>query len=248
MTFLLLIGLFVSACDRPEPPARQQASAPAQSRVEPSTAQPRTEGRPRVVVLGDSLTAGLGLPPNDAFPAQLQERVDRNGLAFEVVNAGVSGDTSAGGVSRLDWALSGDVRVLVVALGANDGLRGLPVAELRRNLSEIIGRAQKQGVKVVLAGMEALPNLGPQYARDFHDVFPSLASEFRVPLVPFLLEGVAGVDALNQRDGIHPTAAGARMIADNVWRVLEPVLEHAPARSSAAPHAAPGSGSTSPAQ
>ena len=206
---------------REEP--RTSASAPDVPPDGPMTSE-AVNGRPRVVILGDSLTAGLGLPPQLAYPALLQKRIDGNGLAFEIVNAGVSGDTSAGGLRRLDWALEGDVRILVLALGANDGLRGLPVAELRRNLSGIIRRAQEKDVKVVLAGMEALPNLGPQYAKDFHDVYPSLAREFGIPLVPFLLDGVAGVQALNQPDGIHPSAEGAQVVAENVWKVLEPLL------------------------
>src|SRR5581483_3961145 len=155
------------------------------------------ESRPRIVVLGDSLTAGLGVARDEAFPSILQQRVDRAGLDFEVVNAGVSGDTSAGGLSRLDWALDGDVRVLVVALGGNDGLRGLPPEELERNLAEIITRAQGRGIAVVLAGMEAPPNYGREYIVSFHKVYPALAREYHVPLVPFLLQGVAGTETLN---------------------------------------------------
>src|SRR5581483_9260515 len=180
---------------------------------------------PRVVVLGDSLTAGLGLAPAEAFPSLLQRRLEEAGLNYTVVNAGVSGDTSAGGLSRLDWALDGDVRVLTVALGGNDGLRGLPVTELAANLSQIIERAQARGIKVILAGMEAPPNYGVKYTLDFHNVYPSLARKYHVPLVPFLLARVAGIPALNQPDGIHPTAEGARIVADNVWAVLRPVVD-----------------------
>jgi acyl-CoA thioesterase-1 len=181
--------------------------------------------RPRVVILGDSLTAGLGLAPETAYPSLLQQRIDRDGLKYEVVNAGVSGDTSAGGLSRLDWALDGDVRVLVVALGGNDALRGLPVEELRRNLSVIIERAQSRKIRVLLAGMEAPPNFGRSYTVSFHRIYPELADQYKVALVPFLLEGVAGIESLNQRDGIHPTTEGARIIADTVWRELKPMLE-----------------------
>lgn len=180
---------------------------------------------PRIVMLGDSLTAGLGLDRDEAYPALIQGRLKDRGLAYEVVNAGVSGDTSAGGLSRLDWALDGNVKVLVVALGANDGLRGLPIDELNRNLSQIIERAQARRVAIVLVGMEAPPNFGDRYTAAFHDVFPALARKYRVRLVPFLLQGVAAVDALNQRDGIHPNRRGAAVVADNVWRVLEPALE-----------------------
>lgn len=181
--------------------------------------------RPQVVVFGDSLTAGLGLDPAQAYPALLQQHIDAAGFDYEVVNAGVSGDTSAGGLSRVDWVLGPDVRVLVVAFGGNDGLRGLRVEELKRNLGEIIRRAKAKHVEVVLAGMEAPPNLGQTYTDQFRDVYSSLAREERVPLVPFLLQGVAGVATLNQADGIHPTAEGARKAADNVWPALEPLLQ-----------------------
>src|SRR4029077_19760012 len=141
------------------------------------------------------------------------------------VNAGVSGDTSAGGLSRLDWALDGDVRILVIALGGNDGLRGLPVEELSHNLSQIIERAQFRGITVILAGMEAPPNYGVDYTLAFHKVYPELAKKYQVRLVPFLLERVAGIAGLNQADGIHPTADGAQIVADTVWSALKPVVE-----------------------
>lgn len=181
------------------------------------------------MILGDSLTAGLGLAPDEAYPALLQERLKKDGLDYDVINAGVSGDTSAGGLSRLDWALDGDVRVLVVALGGNDALRGLSVEQLQQNLSEIVRRAQSRGIRVVLAGMEAPPNYGRDYIVSFHKVYPALAREYHVAFVPFLLQGVAGVPSLNQQDGIHPTAAGARIVAENVRAVLEPILRSAPA-------------------
>lgn len=178
-----------------------------------------------MVFLGDSLTAGLGLAQEQAYPALVQKKIDDAGLDYEVVNAGVSGDTSAGGLSRLDWALEGDVKVMVVALGGNDGLRGLPAEELKKNLSTIIERAQAKRVKVILAGMEAPPNFGQAYIASFHQVYPEVARQYGVPLIPFLLQGVAGIDGLNQRDGIHPTAEGARTVADNVWTVLRPTLK-----------------------
>ncbi len=193
------------------------------------------QDRPRIVVLGDSLTAGLGLPIDEAYPALLQRRVTEKGWNYEVVNAGVSGDTSAGGLARLDWALAGDVRILVLALGANDGLRGLPTDAMESNLAAIIERAQQRGIRVVLAGMEAPPNWGPQYIRAFHMVYPSLARKYGLPLVPFLLANVAGIERLNQRDGIHPTAEGDRIVADNVWRVLEPVVDQQAAGSKGTP-------------
>ncbi|HWP99101.1 MAG TPA: arylesterase [Vicinamibacterales bacterium] len=212
----LLLGLALTACAE-ERPGRDTPAAEVQA----ATPAPR----PRIVVLGDSLTAGLGLPRDEAFPSHLQRRIDAAGLRYEVVNAGVSGDTSSGGLRRLDWALDGDVRILIVALGGNDGLRGVPVEELRRNLEAIVERAQARGVSVVLAGMAAPPNQGRDYAGAFRQVYRDLARRHRLPLVPFLLEGVAGDPAFNQEDGIHPNAAGAARVADNVWRVLRPLLE-----------------------
>jgi acyl-CoA thioesterase-1 len=203
--------------------ARQQAASAAAPA--PARAAAPARSRPRIAVLGDSLTAGLGVAKAAAYPSLLQERLDAAGLDFEIVNAGVSGDTSAGGLARLDWALDGDVRVLIVALGGNDGLRGLPAEELESNLAQIIQKAQLRGITVILAGMEAPPNYGRDYIVSFHKVYPALAAKYRVALVPFLLQGVAGDEALNQRDGIHPTAAGARIVADNVWAVLKPIAE-----------------------
>jgi acyl-CoA thioesterase-1 len=164
--------------------------------------------------LGDSLTAGLGLPREDAYPAVLQRKLNDAGIAIDVVNAGVSGDTSADGLRRANWALEGDVRLLILALGANDGLRGLPPSQMKLNLETIIHRARQRGIPVLVAGMEAPPNFGEQYAQAFRQVFQDLARENKVAFVPFLLDGVAGVPNLNQADGIHPTRAGAERIAD----------------------------------
>jgi len=222
----MLVGCGPRSDDREEAkPAVPRASSSAAPPEAAASAKPEQAKRPRIVVLGDSLTAGLGLTSRDAYPALLQQRVDASGLDFEVVNAGVSGDTSAGGLARLDWALQGDVRILVVALGGNDALRALPAEELTRNLAAIIEKAQSRGITVLLAGMEAPPNFGRDYIVSFHNVYPALAKTYQVAFVPFLLQGVAGRDALNQRDGIHPTAEGARILADNVWAVLKPLAE-----------------------
>jgi acyl-CoA thioesterase-1 len=210
------------ACGSPRGDDRDEARPAAVTAVPATAVAP---ARPRIVALGDSLTAGLGLPTASAYPALLEQRLKEHGLDFEVVNAGISGDTSAGGLERLDWALQGDVRVLILALGANDGLRGLPHDQLRGNLSQIIERAQARGITVLLAGMEAPPNYGRDYIAGFHKVYPELAAQYRVALVPFLLQNVAGNATLNQRDGIHPTPEGARMVADNVWTVLKPIAE-----------------------
>jgi acyl-CoA thioesterase-1 len=160
-----------------------------------------------------------------AYPAALQRKIDADGFKFEVVNAGVSGDTSAGGLRRLDWALEGDVKVLILALGANDGLRGLSVAEMKKNLTEIIGRAKERNIVVILAGMEAPPNYGPEYTASFRQAFQDVAREQLVLFIPFLLAGIAGQSNLNQGDGIHPTAEGATIMAETVWRVVRPVLD-----------------------
>jgi acyl-CoA thioesterase I len=215
----------VSGCGRSEPVPPASPPVPSAAPASTVASAPRAAS-PRIVMLGDSLTAGLGLPPADAYPALLQKRADAAGYGLEVVNAGVSGDTSAGGLSRLDWALQGDVRVLVVALGGNDALRGLPPAELERNLAQIIERAKAKRISVVLAGMESPPNWGRDYNVSFHKVYTSLTEKYHVALVPFLLEGVAGSETLNQADGIHPTAEGARIVADNVWTVLKPILDN----------------------
>ncbi len=205
--------------------ASSSAAPPsAVSSAAPGVAAP-SDPRPRIVALGDSLTAGLGLAPDEAYPARLQQRLDEAGLDYQMVNAGVSGDTSAGGLRRIEWALEGNVRVLIVALGGNDALRGLPPDELERNLAQIIAAAKARRVRVVLAGMEAPPNFGIDYTTAFHQVYPELARRYGVQLVPFLLAGVAGDARLNQADGIHPTARGARIVADNVWVVLAPILD-----------------------
>src|SRR6185312_6493449 len=219
----------MAACGSSSPES-PPASVPAPA---PPATQPaaKTATRPRVVVLGDSLTAGLGLDVASAYPSLLQKWIDRDGLNYEVVNAGVSGDTSAGGLSRLDWALDGDVRFLIVALGGNDALRALPPGELRDNLSAIIERAQARHITVILAGMEAPRNFGHDYVVRFHQVYPDLARKYNIALVPFLLQDVAGIERLNQHDGIHPTAEGAEIVAKNVWTVLKPLLAAGAARS-----------------
>jgi acyl-CoA thioesterase I len=181
-------------------------------------------------VLGDSLTAGLGLLEIQAYPALLQEKLNVDGYGWEVVNAGESGDTSAAGLQRLDWALDqGNVRILVLALGANDGLRGLPVSEMKKNLAAIIEGAHDRGIAVLLAGMEAPPNFGPEYIVSFRQVYRDLAKHYKVTLLPFLLDQVAGVSTLNQADGIHPNVEGARIVADTVWTVLKPMVDAAAA-------------------
>ena len=225
--WVVLAVLLMAGCGGGvEDPQTVQREKPVPSTAgERPKADPPKDERPKIVALGDSLTAGNGLLRNEAFPALLQQKVDRNGYRYEVVNAGVSGDTSAGGLRRLDWVMKEDVRVLIVALGANDGLRGLGAAQMKENLATIIRRAQKEEVAVILAGMEAPPNYGPEYAASFRQVYVDLAREHKVAFIPFLLSGVAGQSHLNQADGIHPTAQGAAMMADTVWAALQPVLD-----------------------
>ncbi len=179
-----------------------------------------------VVFLGTSLTAGLGLDPSQAFPALIQQRLDRLRLPWRAVNAGVSGETSAGALRRLDWVLKDAPAILVLETGANDGLRGLDVDTTRANLEAIVRRARAQvpGIRIVLAGMEAPPNMGARYTGRFRAIYREVAARERVALIPFLLAGVGGVDSLNQADGIHPNAAGERIVAANVWRVLGPLV------------------------
>jgi acyl-CoA thioesterase I len=191
---------------------------------------PPAEGaRGRVVFLGTSLTAGLGLDPGQAYPALIQRKIDSAGLSFEAVNAGVSGETSAGARRRIDWLLRQPLSVLVIETGANDGLRGLEVDSLRANIQAIVDDTRRLSPPpaIILVGMRAPPNLGFGYARRFREVYGDLAETNDLPLVPFLLEGVAGVGSLNQADMIHPTAEGQRRMADLVWKVLEPVLRRA---------------------
>lgn len=187
---------------------------------------PATAGKKTIVFLGDSLTAGHGVQPGEAFPALIGEKIRGAGLPFEIQNAGLSGDTSAGALRRTDWLLQRPVDVLVIALGGNDGLRGLPVKSLKANLQEIIDKAKAKNpaVKIVVAGMQLPPNMGAGYAADFAKAYADLARENNATLIPFLLEGVGGNRDLNQPDLIHPTAAGHRVIADLVWRTLEPIL------------------------
>lgn len=192
-------------------PARPVPSAPAQTET-------------LVVFLGDSLTAGLGLEEDQAYPALLEKDLQRDGTPVRVLNAGVSGDTTAGGLSRLGWLLGQRPDVVVVGLGANDGLRALPLTEVEANLREIVRRSQAAGARVLLLGMRIPPNYGP-YADDFAALYPRLAKELDVPLVPFLLEGVGGVRSRNQADGIHPTVEGQEIVAKNVLPYLEDVLQ-----------------------
>lgn len=220
--FFLLVAL-AAGCERDADRRPGGSDAPADA----PEGEGRSSGRsPVVLFVGTSLTAGYGLPGDLAYPALIQTKIDSTGLDFRVVNAGVSGETSAGGLRRMDWLLRQPVAVLVLELGANDMLRGQEVDALRSNLQEIIDvtRAAHPAARIVIAGLRAAPNLGERYADRFEAVFPEVARENDAALIPFLLEGVAGVPELNQADGNHPTAEGHRRVAENVWAVLRPLL------------------------
>jgi acyl-CoA thioesterase-1 len=243
---VLLLGLVAAlagGCARPsdttaDTTARGNAPAPVSPQPAPGSeaaegpaggpgARAAAEG-PLVVFLGDSLTAGLGVAAAEAFPEQVRQGLAAEDVPVRVVNAGISGDTSAGGLARLDWLLRQRPDVLVVGLGANDGLRGLELSETEANLRAIVEGAREAGARVLLLGMLLPPNYGPDYTRGFREIYPRLAHELDVPLVPFLLTGVAGIPELNQADGIHPTAAGHRLMAGNVLPELRALLKPLP--------------------
>lgn len=208
----------MSACGKPADTAARAPDAPA----EPV----RVETRADILFIGTSLTAGLGVDRDSAYPAEIQRRLDRLALPLRAVNAGVSGETSAGALRRMGWLLQGRHAAIVLETGANDGLRGLDLDSTRANIEAIIGliRARDSVVPIVLAGMQAPPNMGPRFTQRFQAMFSEIARRHRLELVPFLLTDVGGVDSLNQPDGIHPTPAGHRIVAENVWRVLGPIV------------------------
>lgn len=221
LPYSLLLGLaWLAACGPSSEPQTLASAAPA------AASASRADARGVVLFLGTSLTAGYGLTVDEAFPALIQTLIDDEGLPFRVVNAGVSGDTSAGGLARLDWLLRQPVSVLVLELGANDMLRGQGVEAMRENLQAIVDRTRSAhpDARLVVAGMRAAPNLGEQYVSTFESTFTELAARNEGVLVPFLLDGVAGEAELNQADGIHPTAEGHRIVGENVWGTLGPLL------------------------
>lgn len=188
------------------------------------TVSSTSDNRPRIVAFGDSLTAGLGVQADESYPAQLQRRLDSLGYHYRVINAGVSGDTTAGGLRRVPWILNNKPELVILELGANDGLRGLPVDQTRNNLRQIIRQLQEAGTTVVMAGMKLPPNYGQDYTASFEAMYQKLAEESRLPLIPFFLEGVGGSSSLNQADGIHPTKEGYEVIVEQVLKALRPVL------------------------
>ena len=212
---------------------RSDSTTPTESRAtqlrstsDASAVTEASAARSTIVFAGTSITAGLGLEPDSAYPMLIQRKIDSAGLAFQVVNAGVSGETSSGLIDRLNWLLRGSFDVFIVETGANDGLRGIPASTLKTNLETALDRvkAQRPEATIILIQMEALPNLGAKYTSAFHAVYPAVAREKGVTLLPFLLDGVAGPRGLNQGDGVHPNNAGERIVAANVWRGLAPIL------------------------
>ena len=238
LVVLLLLSSFVGGCDHPQDPQKsdgpnsdatldisQNARLALLSKESPPRfPQARPEDIPRIVAFGNSLTAGLGVSSDRSYPSQLQERLDQAGYRYKVINAGVSGETTAGGLRRLGWVLKSNPKVVILELGANDGLRGHPLKETYSNLEQIIQKLQTAGVTVVLAGMKIPPNYGLPYTRRFAAMYEKLAAQYQTPLLPFFLEGVATRRELNQADGLHPTGEGYTVVVDNLMPILEPVL------------------------
>jgi len=224
--------MFATACRRDA--SRQESGQGMRDTLQPSSdtssagaRAPEKDARKTILFVGTSLTAGYGIDPQQAYPALIQRKLDSLGYDYEAVNAGVSGETSAGALRRMDWLMKQPFDVFVLETGANDGLRGLPIDSLRANIQEILGDVKRTHpeAKILLVGMEALPNMGGEYVHGFHDVYGQLAAKNRVAYLPFLLKGVAGIDTLNQRDMVHPNPRGASIIAETVWGALEGLLE-----------------------
>ncbi len=226
-TIVAALTVLLAGCGQGADKADKAGRADAAEVDTQRPAAPASAASPAIVFLGTSLTAGLGLDPDDAFPAVVQRMLDSAGLRYTVVNAGQSGETSAGALTRIDWVLRQQPAYLVLETGANDGLRGQNPDSLKANIQAIIDRVKQKSpsTRIILAGMEAPPNLGAEYTTRFRQLFPALAKSNNLALVPFLLAGVGGVDSLNQQDGIHPTEAGAKIVAANVFRVLRPELK-----------------------
>ena len=234
---LCLSLIALCGCDRggasssPPPsssPPREGIGPRLETEVTAQPGQPKTQvsaERPRIVAFGNSLTAGLGVSPDQSYPAHLQRILDAAGYAYQVVNAGVSGETTAGGVRRVSWVLNSKPAIVILELGGNDGLRGLSLQETKANLERIIQQLQQASVTVVLAGMKLPPNYGQDYTGGFEALYQALAKQYRLKMIPFFLDGVAGSSSLNQADGIHPTGEGYRLIVERVFPTLKPLLE-----------------------
>lgn len=215
----ILFQILLFSCG--QKPAENQAASGEQEQAAPVQEEKKT-----ILFFGNSLTAGWGLEPEEGFTGIIQHRLDSLGLPYQVINGGLSGETTASGLNRLDWFLEDEPYIFVLELGGNDGLRGIPVAETKKNLEQIIKKVHEKYPQavIILAGMQIPPNMGKSYSEEFRAIFPDLAEENRVTLIPFLLEGVAGEPDLNLPDGIHPSKEGHRLVAETVWEYLEPLL------------------------
>ena len=219
LSFIIL--MIITSCNTSENSGKKEERKKANS-----TEKAQQDTMKNILFFGNSLTAGYGLEPDESFPSLIQEKIDSLKLPYKVINAGLSGETTAGGKERINWLLKQKIDVFVLELGANDGLRGIPVAETKSNLQSIVDqvKAKYPGVKMAMAGMEVPPNMGSTYASDFRQIFKDIAKKNNMALVPFLLNNVGGIAELNQADGIHPTAKGQKILADNVWEVLKDKL------------------------
>ena len=219
--FILFVVILAFSCD-------QSPKSPAAPSPTPNTQTPPPSNKKTILFFGNSLTAGYGVSPTEAFPALIGRRLDSLHLPFQVVNAGLSGETSAGGKTRIGWILKQRISIFVLELGGNDGLRGIPLTGTTANLQAIIDsvKLHYSDARIVLAGMQIPPNMGADYGTAFRNLFPKLAAANHAALIPFLLQNVGGIPQLNQADGIHPTAAGHRIVAENVWQVLTPLLKN----------------------
>jgi len=219
ITSSIYLLIFAGGC------AATRSSRNAGNANRPLAVPQAVANRPKIIAFGDSLTAGFGLAEKESYPYLLQEKLRADGFDYEVVNAGQSGDTSLGGLERVDWVLEQDnAKILILELGANDLLRGVPVAKMKENLDQIIRKAKAKNIKILLCGMLSPPTMGAQYQRDFMLAFPDLASTHKVEFLPFLLENVATIKTLNQADGIHPNAEGEKIMTENVYKALKPML------------------------
>ncbi len=219
------ILMFTSVLSCGENQNKKSTTSPSETAESTSETTDSTDSK-TILFFGTSLTAGLGIDLKDAYPALIQQKIDSLGLNYQVINAGLSGETTASGKNRIDWVLNQKIDIFVLELGSNDGLRGVPLSETKKNLQEIINfvKEKNQDTQLILAGMEIPPNMGPEYTSTFRTLFPELATANDIYLIPFLLEDVGGIPELNQRDGIHPTEEGHQLMARNVWSELKPIL------------------------
>ncbi|MEC3966419.1 arylesterase [Flagellimonas halotolerans] len=222
LMFCYFLSLLLLGCGEKNAKRDAEKTSPPQE----TTVTETPDSNKKILFFGDSLTAGYGLEVSQAFPALIQQKIDSLGLDYTVINAGLSGETTASGKNRLEWVLQDDIDIIIIELGANDGLRGVPLRETESNLQSMVDTVQSKlpNAKIILAGMKIPPNMGPDYTSKFESLFPELASSENITLIPFLLENVAGIPELNQGDGIHPTVEGQKLVAENVWEVLGPML------------------------